>query len=44
VYEAYGEDQIQKTEVRQRAIRDYMKRDGRLEGRDRKKLRNCRGK
>ena len=34
MYEAYGEDKIQKAEVRQRVNRDYMKRDGGEEERD----------
>jgi len=36
VYEAYGEDQIRKPEVRQRMKRGYMKRAGREEERGRK--------
>lgn len=38
VYEAYGEDKIQKAEVRQRVNRDYMKRDGGEEERDWKRI------
>jgi hypothetical protein len=38
VYEEYGEDQIQKPEVKQRVKRDYMKRDGREEERDGKQI------